>query len=58
MLTENALPLRGCKQTRLASYGKMLTSRFLNLLHGRLALANLWRQIKSNYIPLQESLNV
>ena len=35
------LPLIGCKQTRDDSYGKILTSRFLNLLTGKFALTNL-----------------
>lgn len=30
----------GCRQTRVVSYGMMFTRRFLNLLHGRLALMN------------------
>jgi hypothetical protein len=28
----------GCRQTRELSYGRMFTSRFLNLLQGRLAV--------------------
>lgn len=35
------MPLRGCRQTRLDSKGRMLTRRFLNLLTCRLAETNL-----------------